>query len=203
MPIHKIQRKLRANKPKLICSVLHCAVWEIIVWKAFNCNTLLTFSALQKVKLNAMLLLYCLWCQYYACWTNKHNLKKIAAVYYTILKLHFLEYSPTKISINKTLILGIAINNVALCQIATSYWFDCFLFLTFVCYQIYSVYFICLHKHFLLSYRVQKFICFCCILRYICRIAAQPIDRQRYIPCSDDKPPYKNDAADQTADNEV
>lgn len=77
MPIHKIQRELRANKPKLICSALHCAVWEIIVIKAFNCNTLLTFSALPKVKLNAMLFLYCLWCQYYACWTNKHNLGKI------------------------------------------------------------------------------------------------------------------------------
>ena len=81
MPIHKIQRELRANKPKLICSALHCAVWEIIVWKAFNCNTLLTFSALQKVKLNAMLFLYCLWCQYYACWTNKHNLIKTNFVY--------------------------------------------------------------------------------------------------------------------------
>lgn len=77
MPIHKIQRELRANKPKLICSALHCAVWEIIVIKAFNCNTLLTFSALPKVKLNAMLFLYCLWCQYYACWTNKHNLWNI------------------------------------------------------------------------------------------------------------------------------
>lgn len=81
MPIHKIQRELRANKPKLICSVLRCAVWEIIVIKAFNCNTLLTFSALQKMKLNAMLLLYCLWCQYYACWTNKHNLKNIKLKY--------------------------------------------------------------------------------------------------------------------------
>lgn len=60
MPIHKIQRELRANKPKLICSALHCAVCEIIVIKAFNCNTLLTFSALPKVKLNAMLFLYCL-----------------------------------------------------------------------------------------------------------------------------------------------
>ena len=77
MPIHKIQRELRANKPKLICSALHCAVWEIIVIKAFNCNTLLTFSALPKVKLNAMLFLYCLWCQYYACWTNKHNPRKM------------------------------------------------------------------------------------------------------------------------------
>lgn len=81
MPIHKIQRELRANKPKLICSVLRCAVWEIIVIKAFNCNTLLTFSALRKVKLNAMLLLYCLWCQYYACWTNKHNHLKINSNY--------------------------------------------------------------------------------------------------------------------------
>lgn len=100
MPIHKTQRKLRANKPKLICSVLHCAVWEIIVIKAFNCNTLLTFSALPKVKLNAMLLLYCLWCQYYACWTNKHNPSKMVLIKsFPTLMLPFSEEQKTSISL--------------------------------------------------------------------------------------------------------
>ena len=92
MIIIKIHRGFRANKQKLICSVLNYAVWEIIVRKAFNHNTLLTFSALQKVKLNAVFLLCCLWCQYYACWTNKHNHGKITFFLlngwnYTVVKI--------------------------------------------------------------------------------------------------------------------